>query len=488
MNRIVYSVAMSEELDKMAKDHLLRKDRQEDLCFALWRPSRGRTRKSALIYQLILPKIGERKIHGNASFEPTYFERALALATRNDAGLALMHSHPLGKGWQEMSRDDIVAEQGHAGAVFGATKQPLVGLTLAQDGHWSARFWERNAPRKYENAWCSTVRIAGNRLGMTYMDKLMPLPISMDEQIRTISAWGEGSHADLIRLRVGVIGAGSTGGFIAEALARTGFANVMLIDYDRVKRHNLDRLVYATKRDVGRLKVKVLAERLKDCATARIFRVEPVVAAVYEEEGFRAALDCDLLFSCVDRPWGRHVLNLIAYAHLIPVVDGGIAVRTNKQGKLVAADWRTHTAIPGRCCLQCLGQYDPSHVQLEREGRLEDPEYIKGLPKGHPLKTSENVFAFSMSCASLQMLQMLALTLAPLDRSNPGAQLFHFVGGFMEKPDFGTCHHMCSFPQLVAQGDFCGITVTGSRPNTYKTQQENIKSKISWRKWLPWFR
>jgi molybdopterin-synthase adenylyltransferase len=161
---------------------------------------------------------------------------------------------------------------------------------------------------------------------------------------------------------------------------------------------------------------------------------------------------------------GRFALNLIAYSHLIRVIDGGIRARANRLGKLAAADWRAHTATVGRPCLACLGQYDPGHVQLEQEGLLDDPKYIEGLPKDHPLKSRENVFAFSMSCASLQMLQMLAMVLNPLDQPNPGSQLYHFVGGVMEEPKFGACHPECLFPSFAALGDSCGIPVTGSRP------------------------
>ena len=71
------------------------------------------------------------------------------------------------------------------------------------------------------------------------------------------------------------------------------------MDFDVIKKHNLDRLNYAVTRDVGRKKVAALAEYLQACATAENFRVETVDAPVYEEEGYRAALDCDLLFSCV---------------------------------------------------------------------------------------------------------------------------------------------------------------------------------------------
>lgn len=481
MNGPMRSVAMIEDVDFEARTHLLRADHQEDLCFALWYPSQGKYRKTALIKRLIIPEKGDRNVHGNASFKPAYFERALVEAANAHSGLALLHSHPHGRGWQGMSTDDVNAEQKNAGAVFGVTSLPFIGLTLAGDGNWSARFWERSAPKTYSRTWCATVRVVGNRLRLNYNDQIIPPPQTTGEQVRTVSSWGEKCQADLARLRVGIVGAGSVGGIIAEAIARTGFENLVLIDFDHIEQKNLDRLLYATKSNIGQIKVEVLAESLRNHATAAHFTVDTVVSAVYEEEGFHAALDCDILFSCVDRPWGRHVLNLIAYAHLIPVIDGGIEVRKNRLDKISAADWRAHTATISRPCLQCLGQYDAGHVQMEREGHLDDPSYIKGLAKDHPLKTRENVFAFSLSCASLQVLQMLALVLAPLDQPNPGAQRYHFVGGFMEEPEFGNCHNECSFPQLIAFGDACGLPVISTRLKSHSQDMDDQKlSKAKW--------
>ena len=80
---------------------------------------------------------------------------------------------------------------------------------------------------------------------------------------------------------------------------------------------------------------------------------------------------------------------------------------------------------------------------------IDDPAYISGLPSDHSLKARENVYAFAMSCASMQVLQMLSYTIAPADISNPGAQLYHFVNGNMEAPQFGTCKATCQFPSLI---------------------------------------
>ena len=109
-----YEVAFTAEAAEAAAGHLLQHyhagRRQEDLCFALWRPSTGAGRVTALIDRTILPREGERALHSNASFRPQYTARAVAQAYREGAGLAFMHSHP-GKGWQPMSKADAEAER-----------------------------------------------------------------------------------------------------------------------------------------------------------------------------------------------------------------------------------------------------------------------------------------------------------------------------------------------------------------------------------------
>src|SRR4051794_20799291 len=105
---------MTGATDALLRSHLLRADGQEDLCFVLYRRSTGLRRSTALVAEVVLPEPDERNVHGNASFNPTYFLRALRHAEDAECGLGLAHSHPAGSGWQGMSSDDVDAERGHA--------------------------------------------------------------------------------------------------------------------------------------------------------------------------------------------------------------------------------------------------------------------------------------------------------------------------------------------------------------------------------------
>jgi molybdopterin-synthase adenylyltransferase len=459
-----HSAALTTDTHESLVAHLDRRDRQEDLCFALYRPSSGTTRTTAIVHELVLPESGERNVHGNVAFTGDYFLRAAFAAADADAGLVLLHSHPGGYAWQGMSSDDIDAERGHAAQAQEVTGLPLVGMTMGTgEASWSARIWPKGAGGKFSRRDCDSVRVVGDQLRMTYNPELRPAPPATGKQLRTVSAWGERAQADLARLRIGVVGAGSVGSMVAEALARTGIQHLVLLDFDRVKLHNLDRLLHATERDVrlARSKVEVLARALRYSATAAAPQIDPLELSVVEEAGWLAALDCDVIFSCVDRPWPRSALNLLAYAHLIPVIDGGIRV-TVHDDEILGADWKAHVAVPSRRCLECVKQYLPEHVAMEREGRLDDPEYIKGLPKNSPLSASENVFAFSANVASLEVLQLLSMVIAPQGIADIGSQNHHFVTGELDV-DTHSCTESCLYSgRLLARADHAGLIVTGA--------------------------
>src|ERR1039458_4826307 len=129
---MIHSVAFTSETQRQLCDHLLREAGQEDLCFAIWYPSAGETRMSALIKYPVMPLEDERLLHGNASVTPEYFERALGEAIDTGGGIAFMHSH-LGPGWQGMSGDDIRTEQAMAAQAKAVTGLPLVGMTAGTD-------------------------------------------------------------------------------------------------------------------------------------------------------------------------------------------------------------------------------------------------------------------------------------------------------------------------------------------------------------------
>jgi len=483
-----YSAALTTTEHTELRRHLLRDDKQEDICFALWRPSTGGERRGALVYDLVLPIDGERNVHGNASFEPEYFLRAVSEAKGSDAGLALIHSHPRGFGWQGLSDDDAAAEGNHAAQTQVVTGFPLLGMTMASDGSLSARVWPHEPGHTIHPTWCENVRVVGDRLAITNHPQLRPPPILSPSQVRTVSSWGDAVQADLARLRVGIVGAGSVGAIIAEALARVGVAHIRLIDFDSVKELNLDRLLHATAEDARRhrSKVQTLRAALLKSSTAHNPRVDAIEWSVVEEAGFRAALDCDVLFSCVDRPWPRAALNFAAYAHLIPVVDGGILAMTDGSANLRAADWKAHVSAPGRKCLECLEQYDPGLVSAERDGYLDDPTYIKGLPKDHPLRRNENVFPFSLGAASLEVLQFLSMVVAPSDQADVGAFSYHFVTGQLDREE-SDCRSSCLYGSvLLSKGDHADITVTGRHPAAERERAARVVSRTRVRTAFDW--
>ena len=81
---------------------------------------------------------------------------------------------------------------------------------------------------------------------------------------RTELLLGKEAVNRLSRAKVAVFGVGGVGGYVAEALARSGIGCLELIDKDQVSLSNINRQIIALHSTIGRFKAEVMRDRIKD--------------------------------------------------------------------------------------------------------------------------------------------------------------------------------------------------------------------------------
>lgn len=87
----------------------------------------------------------------------------------------------------------------------------------------------------------------------------------MDERfLREEIIFGKDATKNLASCRVAVFGVGGVGGYVVEALVRSGVGTIDIIDNDTVALSNINRQIIALTSTVGRYKVDVMKERILD--------------------------------------------------------------------------------------------------------------------------------------------------------------------------------------------------------------------------------
>ena len=84
----------------------------------------------------------------------------------------------------------------------------------------------------------------------------------VDQFSRTRLLLGQEAMESLNNKRVAVFGIGGVGGYVCEALVRSGVGSFDLIDNDTVCLTNLNRQIIATRNTIGRYKVEVMRDRM----------------------------------------------------------------------------------------------------------------------------------------------------------------------------------------------------------------------------------
>ena len=143
----------------------------------------------------------------------------------------------------------------------------------------------------------------------------------MDEELsRTRMLIGENALHKLNDARVAVFGIGGVGGYVCEALVRSGVGTFDLIDNDDVARSNINRQIIATQSSVGRAKVNVMKERMLDINPGVCVNVYPKFFLPENVKDFPFE-SFDYIVDAIDTVTGKIELVKIAERLNIPIIS-----------------------------------------------------------------------------------------------------------------------------------------------------------------------
>ncbi len=142
----------------------------------------------------------------------------------------------------------------------------------------------------------------------------------LDQFSRTQLLYGEDAMKRFASARVAVFGIGGVGGYVVEALARSGIGALDLIDDDKVCLTNLNRQIIATRKTVGKYKVDVAEERVKDINPDCEVRTYKTFFLPETEDQFDFN-DYDYVVDAIDTVTGKLAIVEKAYKAGTPVIS-----------------------------------------------------------------------------------------------------------------------------------------------------------------------
>lgn len=137
---------------------------------------------------------------------------------------------------------------------------------------------------------------------------------------RTALLLGKASVERLARKRVAVFGVGGVGGFVCEGLVRAGIGAIDIVDKDTVALSNLNRQLIALHSTVGKNKVDVLEERLKDINKNLIIKKYKCFFLPETSETFDFR-EYDYVVDAIDTVTGKIELILKAKEAGVPIIS-----------------------------------------------------------------------------------------------------------------------------------------------------------------------
>ncbi len=148
--------------------------------------------------------------------------------------------------------------------------------------------------------------------------------------------YGEDSLMRFGQARIGIVGIGGVGTWVAEALARSGVGNLTLIDMDHVSESNTNRQIHALDDEYGKAKVQAMAQRIRAIHPgARVIAIEDFITP---QNVATLVSGLELVVDCIDELAAKAALLAHARDAAIAVVSCGAAGGRTDPGRIRHAD------------------------------------------------------------------------------------------------------------------------------------------------------
>ena len=186
---------------------------------------------------------------------------------------------------------------------------------------------------------------------------------TMEQFARTEILLGHEAMDKLAHSRVAVFGIGGVGGYVCEALARSGVGELDLVDDDKVCLTNLNRQIIATHKTMGRYKTEVMRERILEINPGAEVRVHQCFFLPENAQQFPFA-QYDYVVDAVDTVTAKIELILRAQENNVPVISS-----MGAGNKLDASAFRVADIYETKVC--------PLAKVMRRELRKRNVEHLK---------------------------------------------------------------------------------------------------------------
>jgi hypothetical protein len=392
------SIAMAGVQHRALRAHLFPGDGLEAAAILLC--ARGPGHRSRYVVRKVMPVPHAdcfQRTSDFVSWPGVWLERAIDQGERDGLTLILAHSHPGGLlGFSD--RDDM-SDQIAVSSLFQAYGRVHGSAVMVPDGTIVARFYDPDMVVRPVDL----VTVAGDDI----MFQLAGAP-------KRAPAFTGGMTDVLARLTAVVIGVSGTGTVIAEQAARLGFGRVILIDFDRIERRNLNRILNSTRADAaeGLLKVVAFARAITEYRGSDV--AIPVPASIDARDAVIAAAQGDVLFSCVDTLHARQIADLMASTFVMPLFDMGVTIpaRTDTSGEvsIIDAVGRIDYVQPGGSSLRTRGVYTPETLRAEYLAEVAPEAHAIELAAGYidgAVEQAPSVISLNMRAASAAMNEFI---------------------------------------------------------------------------------